>query len=100
MVFQILKNLEISKISILENFMNLQFGKFQEFPILKISKIHGRTYESRNSFITKGEEENRPNCKLFGISNGRTISKFVNFLNFNSFVNLKKSENSLIFQFR
>ena len=49
---------------------------------MKIEKI-----KRRNSFILKGKYENRQNCKCCGMSNGQTIRKCVNFLDFDSFRN-------------
>ena len=62
---------------------------------MKIEKI-----KRRNSFISKGKYENWQNCEWCEISNGQTIPKFFNFLNFDSFPKWKNSENLLIFQFR
>ena len=38
-------------------------------------------------YIKEGQYENRQNCEWCGISNGRTIPKFVNFWNFDNFPN-------------
>ena len=62
---------------------------------MKIKKI-----KRRNSFISEGKNENRQDWEWCGISNGRTITKIVYFLNFDSFPNLKNSEIFFIFQFR
>ena len=56
---------------------------------MKIEKI-----KRRNSFISKSKYENRQNCEWCEISNGQTILKFVNFLDFDSFPNWKNFENS------
>ena len=61
---------------------------------MKIEKMKGQ-----NSLISKGKYENWQNCEWCEILDGRTISKFANFLNFDCFPNWKNYENLLIYQF-
>ena len=43
--------------------------------------------QQKMKFISNGKYGNRQNCEWCGISNGRTIPKFANFLNFDNFPN-------------
>ena len=54
--------------------------------------------KSLNSLISKDKYENRQNCEQCGISNEEIIQKFPNFWNFDSFQNVKNSENLIIFE--
>ena len=53
--------------------------------------------KSRNLFTAKDKYGNGENCEWCGISNGRTITRLDNFLNFDSFPNYNNYANLFIF---
>ena len=60
--------------------------KINERAIVKRPNIR-ESLQQKMKFILEGNIKNQKNCKSCGISNGRIISKFDNFWNFDNFPN-------------